>query len=310
MLLSYFTQLPALLNYSRPVIIHNKINKMFKPVLFSLFAVLAALTLQAQTVTQNIRLSKGQKLESVVNTTMSMSQEMMGQQVEFNSTSALTTVTEVKDVTPQAFLLSNLIKRIVTNTSVMGQEMKFDSDKQEDMDGQMGAEMKGKINVPQNFSVNKQGKITDVKDTATAGASESMMSGLIGSTMVKGTVFPLLSPFPTKAVKAGDSWTDSTGTPETMKMVNTYTLKQITGNEATLEIVGQMAKTGVVEQQGMQIPMNLTGTITGISVYDISQGTLKKNQTAMKINGTMELMGQSIPLKMNTTAETTVNKAP
>ena len=286
---------------------------MSKTASFFCAAMLVASTLSAQTVSQNIRLTKGQKLESVVNTTMSMSQEMMGQQVEFNSTGSITTVTEVKEITNQALSLSNTTKRITTNTSVMGQEMKFDSDKPEDMNGPMGAGMKEAINQPKSFSVDKQGKVIEMNDSDTAksggGGPQAMIAGLMGGSMIKGAVFPLFTPFPAKSVKPGDSWTDSTGTPETMKMVNTYTLKQVTGNEATLEITGQMAKTGVVEQQGMQIPMNLTGTFTGISVYDLGQGILKKNETAIKVNGTMELMGQSMPLKMNTTVQTTVNKA-
>lgn len=285
----------------------NKPVSMFRSLPLFLALALSGFALRAQTVTQNIRLAKGQKFETIMNTTGSMSQEMMGQQVEFNTTSALTSQVEVKDVAKN-FLLANTVKRIVLNTAIMGQEMKFDSDKKEDMDGQVGTELKGRINVPQEFSVDKQGKIVEMKDTGVVTGSESMIGGIIGSTMMKGSVFPLLAPFPAKPVKAGDSWIDSTGTPETMKMVNTYTLKQVNGNEATVEIVGQLAKSGIVEQQGMQIPMNITGTSTGISVIDMSQGVLKKNDTSMKITGTMELMGQSIPVKMNTTVQTTVNK--
>lgn len=277
---------------------------------FSIFtiAVISTLGTQAQSVSQNIKLNKGQKLESVITSTVNMSQEMMGQQVEFNSNSTITTLTELKDITSQSFLFANTIKRIVTNTSVMGQEIKFDSDKKEDMDGQVGAELKGKIGVEQSISVNKQGKIVDMKDTASATGSGNMISDVMGGGMFKGATFPLLIPFPAKGVKAGDTWSDSSGTPETMKMVNTYTLKQVSGNEATIEISGQMAKTGVVEQQGMQIPMSITGIITGESIVDLTLGTVKKNNTTIKMNGTMEVMGQSIPLKMTSTAQTDINK--
>ena len=281
-----------------------------KTLSLSFVALTAALVMQAQSASQNIRLTKGQKLESLTTSTVTMSQEMMGQQVEFNANTTVTTLTEVKDVTSDKFLLTNTIRRLVTNTTVMGQETKFDSDKKEDMDGQTGAELKNKIGAPQDISVNKQGKIVEVKDTTPAAGSANMVNAILGSATVKGTTFPLLAPFPAKAVKAGDTWTDSTGSSETMKMVNTYTLRQVSGGEATIDVTGQMAKTGVVEQQGMQIPMSLSGTTSGESVIDISTGTVKKNSTTMKITGTMELMGQSIPLSMNVTAQTTVNKIP
>ena len=48
--------------------------------------------------------------------------------------------------------------------NAMGQDMKFDSDKKEDMDGQMGQAFKGKIGVPREFTVNKEGIITAVKN--------------------------------------------------------------------------------------------------------------------------------------------------
>lgn len=275
-----------------------------------LFAVTAVLTIQAQN--QNIQLNKGQKLESLVTNSTSMSQEMMGQKVEFSSKSTITMLTEVKDVTNQAFQLASTIKRLVMNTSVMGQEINFDSDKKEDMDGQVGAELKDKIGVAQEVLVDKKGKITSVKDT---GASKSQGGGMMGmmgdaiqGAMIKGASYPLLISFPSKSPKAGDTWTDSTGTPETMKMVNTYLIKQVSGNDVTLEISGQMAKSGVIEQQGMQIPMNLTGITKGTSVVEVNTGILKKNDTSMKISGTMELMGQSMPITMDNVIQTTVNK--
>ena len=190
----------------------------------------------------------------------------------------------------------------------MGQETTFDSDKKEDMDGQMGAKLKDMIGVAKEITVNKQGKVLESKDTAAATGSNDPMASLLGSLTAKGTTFPILAPFPARAVKSGDSWTDSSGTPETMKLVNTYTLKQVSGNEATIDITGQMAKTGVIEQQGMQLTMNLTGTITGSSIVDVSTGLLKKNETSMKVGGTMEVMGQSVPLTMTSKVITTVNK--
>ena len=278
----------------------------------SVFAVMSVLTMQAQT--QNIKLNKGQKLESQVTNTTSMSQEMMGQKVEFSSKSTITMLTEVKDVTNQSFLLSSTLKRMVMNTSMMGQEINFDSDKKEDMDGQVGSQLKDKIGVAQEISVDKQGKITEVKDTSVTANAQGGMMGMMGDAIqgaiTKGAPYPLLVSFPSKSPKPGDTWTDSTGTPETMKMVNTYVLKQVSGNEATIEISGQLAKTGTIEQQGMQIPLNLTGTTKGTSVVDISTGVLKKNDTAMKISGTLELMGQSLPLTMDNTTQTTVNKQP
>jgi hypothetical protein len=173
------------------------------------------------------------------------------------------------------------------------------------MDGQMGAAFKNKIGVAQDMVVDKQGKIMELKDTT--GGSD-MVSSIVGGNMMVGVQLPLLTVLPDKPVKAGDSWVDSTGGPESVKLVNTYTLEKVSGNDAFINFTGRMAKSGMMEQQGMQVTMNLNGSSKGVSVYDVNTGILKNNNSETKITGTMEVMGQSVPITATTTVTTTVNK--
>src|SRR6478609_9322017 len=96
---------------------------------------------------QKIAITKGQKLETqtVTKTTM----EVMGQNID-NETNMVNTV-EVKDVTGDGYLFSNTINRMVIKGNAMGQEMSFDSDKKEDMDGQIGQTLKGHIGTAQEI---------------------------------------------------------------------------------------------------------------------------------------------------------------
>ena len=278
---------------------------MTKRLLTSFLLMSTLLTLQAQRISRKIVLNKGQKLESVVQSTTSMSQAMMGQQMDIKSNGTTTSLIEVKNATDKSFLISNTIKKMVITTSGMGQDMHFDSDKPEDMEGQIGAALKNKIGVAQDLVVNRQGKITEMKDTASAG---DMLTGIMGSNYMVGLQLPIFTVLPDKPVKTGDTWTDSVGTAETIKTIYQYTLQKVAGNDAYVDLTGTLAKTGIMEQQGMQITMNLNGTIKGASVYDVSTGILKNNNTETKITGTIEVMGQSVPITGTTTTTTTVNK--
>jgi len=188
----------------------------------------------------------------------------------------------------------------------MGQEVSFDSDKKEDMDGQMGETMKNVINKPQDIVVDKQGKILEKKGDSTSGGINDMMN--MSNSLVKGQPFPALVTLPNHPVKTGDTWTDSTGTPATFKAVTTYTVKDINKDEVILDFTSIVAKKGTIEQQQMQIDMDMTGTVKGTSSYEAATGLVKKSESTSNIKGTMGIMGQSAPMTMTVTASTVARK--
>jgi hypothetical protein len=254
---------------------------------------------------QKIAVSKGLKLELVSNMKMTMTMEMMGQNIDNSTETSNTTQIELKEVNPANYLFSNTVTKMLMHTSAAGQEMSFDSDKKEDLDGPMGAGMKNVLNTPQEIVVDKQGRIMEKKgDTATGGFTDMMnMGGLL-----KGQPYPVLATLPGHPVKVGESWTDSTGSPASFKAVTTYTVKGISKDEVLLDFTSQVAKKGTMEQQGMQIDLDMTGTVKGSSSYEAATGILKKNDSTSDIKGTLGIMGQSAPMAMTITATTTAKK--
>ena len=255
---------------------------------------------------QKIAVAKGLKLEMVSNMKMTMSMEMMGQNIDNNTETTNTTQIELKEVNPGSYLFSNTVTKMLLHTSAMGQEVNFDSDKKEDMDGQMGASMKNVLNVPQDIVVDKQGKVMEKKGDTTAGGMNEMMN--MSGSMLKGQPYPVLVTLPGHSVKTGDKWTDSTGSPATFKSITTYTVKGISGGEIVLDFTSQVAKKGTIEQQGMQIDLDMAGTTTGTASYESATGVLKKNDSVSDIKGTMGLMGQSAPMTMKITATSVAKK--
>ncbi|MEP6746942.1 MAG: DUF6263 family protein [Bacteroidota bacterium] len=240
---------------------------------------------------QKIAVKKGQKLETITTTKMSM--EVMGQNMD--NESSLTAAVEVKDVNADSYLFTNIIKRMQIKVSGMGQDVSFDSDKKEDMDGQIGQTLKDHIGTVQEIQVDKQGKVSGLTDTTRKAGGMADMMSMTGD-MTKGQPYPMLIQLPAKAVKPGDTWTDSSGTPATMKTVYTYTLKNISADGAVVSYTGTMAKSGTVSQNGMDIQMDMNGTTKGESTYETGSGLLKTSTGTLDMKGTMGIMGQNAPI--------------
>ena len=272
-----------------------------------------AILVSAQTVTRKAGLAKGQQLEQLSHVQMNMTQEAMGQSIEIKMEGDFTNLVEVKNAAANNFEVANTLKKILMNMNAMGQDIKFDSDKAEDMDGQFGQVFKGRIGVPHEFTVNKDGVITAVKNTGDttknpAGMMGGMMSGALGSGEEReGAVFNTLANIPAKGVKVGDSWSDTT-TDENGKTFTTYTLKEVNGGNGLVTLLSNTAISREMEQQGVPMQMEMTGTTVGEYTFDVSTGIIKTRKATTKTSGTIEAGGMSLPVNMETTVQSTVNK--
>ena len=272
-----------------------------------------AILVSAQTVTRKAGLAKGQQLEQLSHVQMNMTQEAMGQSIEIKMEGDFTNLVEVKNAAANNFEVANTLKKILMSMNAMGQDIKFDSDKAEDMDGQFGQVFKGRIGVPHEFTVNKDGVITAVKNTGDttknpAGMMGGMMSGALGSGEEReGAVFNTLANIPAKGAKVGDSWVDSTS-DENGKTFTTYTLKEVNGGNGLVALLSNTAISREMEQQGIPMQMEMTGTTVGEYTFDVLTGIIKTRKATTKTSGTIEAGGMSLPVNMETTVQSTVNK--
>src|SRR5687768_5297063 len=199
----------------------------------------------------------------------------------------ITNLVEVKDAAANSFEVANTLKKILMNMNAMGQDMKFDSDKKEDMDGQLGQAFKGKIGVPREFTVNSEGVITTIKNKTEktedpGGMMGGMMSGALGNGEEKeGAAFNSLANIPAKGVKVGESWNDSTS-DENGKTFTTYTLKEVNGGNGLVTLSANTAISREMEQQGMTMQMEMTGTTIGEYTFDVTTGIIKSRKATTK----------------------------
>lgn len=274
-----------------------------KQILLSLFT-FSTLVGQAQTV----NLSKGQLITITITSTQDM--EMTGMQIKNNSTS--TSLLQVNDAGKDNFTASYKLDKLNLNMEMMGQQQSFDSEKPEDKESEIGKSFAGKIGKAVPVLINRNTGEVIVKDpeadTSSAAGQENPLEGIMesfgaaGDDATAGTAFFVVP----KDKKNGDSWTDSSSTNK-MKEVKTYTLKSIDGGIATIQLFSTMQGSSSMETQGMQMDMSLSAKTEGEILVDQKTSLVKKRSSVMDLTGTLDMMGQSVPITSKAIVNITYN---
>lgn len=267
--------------------------------------IFGALFLSGACLAQNsgkINVTKGQKflVSSTIKThsvTSAMGQDM---QTEMNISSTYNLSVD-NAATSQYDLTGTLIK-MKMSMSMMGQQMEYDSDKP-DASNPMAEGVNQVLNKPQSIKIDQQGKIL-----AAVTSSEDMspiLQQLASTGAGSKEAFLAVSP----NLKAGDTFqTDNsdsaTGTQTTLK----YTVKSISGNMATLSFTGKMKTNKTIETQGMQVNTVSEGTVDGETVVDMKTGVIQTTKSNVKSTGTVNAMGQEMPITADVNTETKVTE--
>jgi hypothetical protein len=181
----------------------------------------------------------------------------------------------------------------------MGQSSTYDSDLKEDSASEIGKSMTT-LNVPDTVSISRfSGEInSDKKPKAETKADPTNPMESLFESMGNANTNAVLSEafFVIPAgKKAGDSWVDSSSTKD-QKSVKTYNIKSIDKNIATLNVKTTVENNVQTETQGMQITVNMTTKTDSEVITDIKTSLVSKKTSKADISGTLELMGQSMPV--------------
>ena len=272
---------------------------------------LATIIAGAQTLNRKVVLTKGEQLERVAAMKMNFGMEMMGQTVDMKMDNTTTSLVEVKNASAQSFDLSSTVKRVVMNMNSMGQDMNYDSDKKDQEANEMTKKLGEMVGKTANLTIDSKGYITASDDTSkTAEKAEGFMgmAGNLANTANKvGASYDMVANFPNKGVKAGDSWVDSTVSPQG-KTATSYTVLDVKGGEATVGMDGTVTQSGETENNGMTINLTITGKSKGQYTMDVATGVIKKRMVILDATGTMDMMGQSVPFTMKMNMDENINK--
>ncbi|MBC7687780.1 MAG: hypothetical protein H7211_06330 [Aquabacterium sp.] len=271
---------------------------------------LLGVTASAQTASGRLMLAKGQKIQIDNNIKSVINQEMMGQSMEITIDANMVHKLEVKDKKTSSYLLSSTLTKLTTNGSAMGQEMKFDSDKKEDLESETGKALKDQLNVTREVELNDNAKVINAvkkepKAPSTTPQLMDMVNNVTGGDADESNGANAAFEVVPAGKKAGDTWSDSTITSD-IKTYRNYTLKEVNGNNGTVVLTGKQTTKKKMEQQGMEINVSMEAKLSGEGIVDMTTGLLKQRTMVMDGTGSAEVMGQSIPVTTKVTTTTTV----
>ncbi|MBC7508030.1 MAG: hypothetical protein H7320_04665 [Ferruginibacter sp.] len=262
----------------------------------------------SQTPGGKIVVKKGQHFVVESSTDGTVKQEMMGQSMEMKISSATKLSAEIKDSKDNKYTITQMVTAMKSSFSGMGQEKTFDSDKKEDMDGEAGAVYKDKFNVPKDVIITNEGKSIAGADTTKKNSKPddnpmaAIMDLMGGGQDNVTTVLFLVIP---GGKKAGDTWQDSS-VNEGVKMKRTYTLNAIANKEAAVSINAVVDINKTMQVQGMDMNAVMTSKIISTVLVDVLSNIQKENKSTMEIIGTIDVMGQSVPITAKGSSLTSV----
>ena len=251
---------------------------------------------------RTLNLKKGQKF-LVENKSLTQSTtEVQGQQMEVKIDATATYEIEVTDVKDNQYHLSNKITNIKMNMSQMGQEMNFDSDKEEDLAGPLGAGMKEMLNVIKKVVVSNEGRVLSTgEDSAAVAGVSPQLRQFEESGYGAALAFQSLP----GSLKVGQSWQNSSEKNGTVKNT-TYNVKSVSGKLATIDLQGDMNIDTKMQNMGMDMVVKSKGTFKGDEVVETSTGVIQSQNMVINTDGNIEVMGQELPTSAEITTNTTV----
>ena len=286
--------------------------------LFLIIALVAGLCGLAQKNGNKVSFPKGQKLEMTAETKAVITQEVMGQAMDMNVNSTIVRSFDIEEVNNGTARIEHKIKKLQFAFDAMGQTQSFDSEKPEDMKSELGKGLEKSIKNKYSMSVDETGTILNVKSdddnpntSETEKPEEDIMSNMM-SQFAEGLQVPKkgeiisLKVTTTGDFNKGQSWTDSLSGEE--KGTVKYTVTGVTASEVMIDYVSE--GTTVKKQEvggGIEMNVNLKNKTTGTITLDKKSGLLKQRTVNSEASGTMEAMGQSIPMKSKITGKIVVN---
>jgi len=250
-----------------------------------------------------IKLANGQKIliESSNDIQASLTMGM-----ELTSSSATVNSLEVKNTSPNNYTIGNALTKMKVNMNMMGQSNTYNSDNKQGNNEEMAKIFDEKMNKQIDVLVdNKTGttitekkkvkKANEIEDGDPTAGLMKMFADNSDEAIVAGAfeVVPA-------GKSVGDSWADTTSGKD-MKMIRTNTLKSINGNEGVIQSVIVSTGTNKLNFQEMEFEVKSETKSNVEIVMDITTGLVKKRTNVADITGSIQMMGQDMPISAKAT---------
>ncbi|MBP6287910.1 MAG: hypothetical protein KTQ13_12005 [Ferruginibacter sp.] len=249
-----------------------------------------------------IQLSDGQKIIAASSIAIEAD---MGMGMQLNSNTASENILEVKSSTAKDYTITSTLTKLKVDFNMAGQSTNYDSEKNSTPSSDIEKTFSERLNKPVDVILdNTTGTATlKEKQKKSDGEEENPMGGLMNAfaessddAVVSGA-FELIP----AGKSIGDSWSDTTRSKE-MTTIRNYTLRSVSGNDALIQLDAVTTASNKLDFQGMEFEFKSTTKSTGEITSDISTGQIKNKNTKADITGTIQLMGQDMPVTAKVTS--------
>lgn len=254
--------------------------------------------------TGKILLSDGQKI--IAASTISIDADLSNG-MELHSSSTTENALEVKTSTDKNYTVTSTLTKLKVNFNMMGQATNYDSEKNEAPSSEVEKSFADRLNKPVDVILDNstgQATLSQKKEKNEEVDNENPVDGMLkmfSESSDDGVVSGAFKLVP-QGKNVGDQWADTT-TEKDQKTIRTYTLKSVSGNDALIQLDIVTTANTKLDMQGMEFEIKTTTKTSGDITTDINTGLLKTKNTKSEITGSLQLMGQDVPISatVNTT---------
>lgn len=293
--------LPLQRNFPAPGLFHNETVLMkYAPVSFQFLVCTFFLTCTASA--QSISLSKGQKLVVHSNTSLTLVQELMNQQMSMSTDTRDTRELTVDSVQNPLYKLSVRTTKLKATSSAMGQDFQYDSEDTSTAHSRFGEVLSQQLKKLTLLTVDASGRVT-ITSTGNTEEEDNMIRA-VGSDPEQEYRL-LFLPANGRTLKTGEKWKDST-TREGVSTITNYEVKSVNKDTVMLEMIAETTIHKTVAPQGVEVTINMTLHSMINAGYAPATGLLQQYVMNTNGDGTADAMGQQIPMKLTMGRTTTV----
>ena len=243
---------------------------------------------------QNVKLETGKKITAVTTGSMDMDMGMGGAMKIASSSTAIINITGNEE---NQYKGDHTITKMKMTQDGAGQNTTFDSEKQEDRDSEIGKQLGKTVNQRAAILIGKtDGTVKDAspEKVITGGSPMDDLIGASQSPSVAAAAAFFVLP---GGKKTGDKWTDST-LQEGIKVMKNFELSALKDGIATIFL--EAATKGTVDKtiEGLQMSITMNGTTKSTIITDTNTGLVKSNTSVGKIDASLDMMGQAMPITM------------
>ena len=270
----------------------------------------------AQKVTGKLKFEQGQTFEITLQSKTTISQQAMGQAIDFNVEGMGKHSYKVTNTTEDNTTLNHQVQHITFAFDGMGQKRKFDSKEDKDINGQYGKPIKDMLEKKYDIIIDPTGLVKMVMpEKIVLSETDSRMA--IITSMLK-DVLDLVQPpkkggpsffkvMPDGEGGKGDSWTTSYEAGGG-KVEAGYTIADINDSTIVVDFIEKSVTVTKAEMMGSETTTMMNNKSTGKIILDRVTGIMREKTINTESNGNTEASFGTLPVTSKTTAVITVKQ--